>query len=269
VSPRLRVYAVVAGVCAAAAGGVVGITAATHHTPPAPPGPRAAPPFIRDDTASPALARQVRAAIRAWPHGTVGRLNALAASHPRSAFVRLHLGLAYYSTRQDAAAVRAWRGAEHVDADTPSAVAAQTLLHPDLPPGLPFFVPAERLDPRARPLLVRGIELQRAGRPVSAERAFAAAARAAPEDPQAQVAAALGRYTKDHPERAFSRLGPLLLRFPHAQTVRFHLGLLSIFIRDFAQAKRELRLARAEAPGTRLGREAETLLASLVGTGTS
>ena len=269
VSPRTRVYAVVAAACVAAAGAVVGITAATHHTPPPPPPPRGAPPFVRDATAPASLVREVRAAIRAWPNGTLGRLRSLAAANPRSAFVRVHLGLAYYSTRQDAAAVAAWRRAEHTDPDTPSAVAAQTLLHPDLPPGLPFFVPEEHVDPRAAPLLQRGIAFQREGRPVSAERAFAAAARAAPADPQALVAAAVGRYTKDEPERAFSRLGPLVARFPHSQSVRFHLGLLSIYIRDFGQARKELRLAREEGPGTRLGREAQTLLASLVSTGTS
>jgi tetratricopeptide (TPR) repeat protein len=269
VSPRARVYAIVAGACAAAAGGVVAITAATHTTPPKPPPPRGAPQFLRDPTAAPALARQVRAATGAWPHGTIPRLRRLAAANPRSGFVRVNLGLALYSARQDSAAVRAWHAAERVAPDTPSAVVAQTLLHPDLPPGLPFFVPEEHLDPRAAPELLRGIAFQRAGRPVSAERAFAAAARSAPDDPQAQVAAALGRYTKDHPERAFSRLGPLLTRFPHAQTVRFHLGLLSIFIRDFAEARRQLTLARAEGPGTRLGTEAKTLLASLVRTGTS
>lgn len=268
-SPRVRVYAIVAGACAAAAGGVVGITAATHHTPPKPPPPRAAPQFIRDPTAAPTLAREVRTAVRVWPRGTIPRLRKLAAANPRSGLVRVNLGLALYSARRDIEAVGAWREAESVAPDTPSAVVAQTLLHPDLPPGLPFFVPAEHLDPRAAAQLLRGIAFQRAGRPVSAERAFAAAARAAPDDPQAQVAAALGRYTKDHPELAFSRLGPLLQRFPRAQTVRFHLGLLSIFIRDFAEARHQLALAQAEGPRTRLGREAKTLLASLVRTGTS
>jgi predicted Zn-dependent protease len=90
-----------------------------------------------------------------------------------------------------------------------------------------------------------------------------------PDDVEAQVAYAVSRYRKDHPERAFSRLGPLAQRFPGAQTVRFHLGLLSIWIGDFREAKRQLQLARAAGPGTRLGREAKTLLASLVRVGTS
>ncbi|HZC28236.1 MAG TPA: hypothetical protein VE269_00745, partial [Gaiellaceae bacterium] len=90
--------------------------------------------------------------------------------------------------------------------------------------------------------------------------AFAAAARLAPRDPEAQVAAAVGLYDKDHPERAFGRLGPLVRSFPHAQTVRFHLGLLLIYLRQFPQARRELALAVAEGPRTRLGERARVLL---------
>src|SRR6266545_6517442 len=88
--------------------------------------------------------------------------------------------------------------------------------------------------------------------------------RRAPDDAQTLVASAVSRFRKDHPERAFSRLGPLAARFPHNQAVRFHLGLLSIWIGDFREARRQLELARVAAPETRLGREAKTLLASLV-----
>jgi predicted Zn-dependent protease len=95
---------------------------------------------------------------------------------------------------------------------------------------------------------------------VSAEREFAAAARAAPDDPEALTAAAVGLYDKDKPAAAFSRLGPLARRFPHAQTVRFHLGLLLIYFGDIARAKRELALARTAGPGTPLGKRAEALL---------
>jgi tetratricopeptide (TPR) repeat protein len=268
VTARARVYAIVSACAVGAAAVVVGITAATHDDPPQPLGPRAAPPFAPDSTAPPALVGEVRGALDAWPRGTIPRLRSLAGAQPRSAFVHVHLGLAYFSARQDSAAVREWRRAERVDPDTPSAVLAQSLLHPNSPPGLPFFVPSERLDPRARAQLQRGIEFQRAGRPVSAERAFRAAARAAPDDPDAQVAAAVGRFHKDAPERAFSRLGPLVRQFPGAQTVRFHLGLLSIWIGDFEQAERQFRLARGLGAKTRFGREANTLLDSLVKGGT-
>jgi hypothetical protein len=74
------------------------------------------------------------------------------------------------------------------------------------------------------------------------------------------VAAAVGRFDKDAPARAFSRLGPLVRRFPHAQTVRFHLGVLLIYLNEFRQARLELRLAREEGPRTRLGLQAQKLL---------
>jgi len=143
-------------------------------------------------------------------------------------------------------------------------VRAADLLHPDAPPGLPHFVPTfrEARTPVQR-RLVQGIQLQRSGRPVSARRLFAAAARLAPHDPDAQVAAAVALYDKDRPSRAFARLGPLVRRFPHAQTVRFHLGLLSIWLGAFGQARRELRLAAAENPESALATEARVILKSL------
>jgi hypothetical protein len=113
---------------------------------------------------------------------------------------------------------------------------------------------------RVEQLLAEGTGFQAGLRPVSAERGFAEAAQLAPADAEAQVAAAVGLYDKDHPERAFSRLGPLVRRFPHAQTVRFHLGVLLIYLRQFPQARRELRLAVAEGPRTRLGERARVLL---------
>ena len=277
-SARAQVYTVVAAVAAAAAASVVVLTAVTADHPPK---PRGRPPFASDWTVPPRLVAEVRAAIAEWPHGTLSRLEALAAAHPRSAFVHLHLGLAQYSSRDDAAALEQWQAAKRVDPDTPSAVLADNLLHPDAPQGLPQFFPtfavggrtiaalaarARRPDIRAK--LAYGVALQRLQRPVSAERQFAAAAALAPNDAEAQVAAAVGRFDKDRPALAFSRLGPLTRRFPQSQTVRFHLGLLSIWIRDFASARRQLRLAVQAGPKTRFAMEARTLLNSLGDVGT-
>jgi predicted Zn-dependent protease len=163
-------------------------------------------------------------------------------------------------------------------------VQASTFLHPEQAPGLPFFVPSfavpaaiERLSPPAayrtlrraarrpdaRAKLLYGIELQNLGRPLSAERQFAAAAALAPDDPDAQVAAAVGRFTKDHPERAFSRLGPLVRTFPHSATVRFHLGLLLLWLKEVGRARTELSLAVAEAPRSPVGTAAAKLLSQL------
>ncbi len=256
-SPRTRIYTLVALAAAGAAGTIVAITALTANHPL---GPRSGkPPFAADWTAPRALARQVRAAV-----GSVPRLRALANGHPASSFVRLNLGLALYWQRDDGAAFQAWKQAKRVQPDTPSAVRAGDLLHPDSPRGLPQFQPSfARATTPVQRRLVRGIRLQQSERPVSAEREFASAAALAPGDPDAQVAAAVGLYDKDRPAAAFARLGPLVRRFPHAQTVRFHLGLLSIWLGAFDQARRQLRLAVAEDPTSSFAREARPLLDSL------
>ena len=144
------------------------------------------------------------AALAAWPDG-LGRLEALASEHPRSALVQLHLGLGLYWVGRSAAARDAWRHAKVLGPDSSYAVRASDLLHPELPiPGLPFFIPSfpsppalAKLSPprqfaflaaRARTGGVRekllfGTALQRLGRPLSAERQFVAAAALAPNDP--------------------------------------------------------------------------------------
>jgi tetratricopeptide (TPR) repeat protein len=219
------------------------------------------PPFVPDPTAPGSVADDVREALKAWPAGTVRRLRILAARDPHSALVRLELGLALAFQGQQADAARAWHESRNVQPDSPSAVHATDLLHPRTPPGLPPFVPSfTRARTVAQRHLLRGIAFQQALRPVSAEREFAAAARAAPDDAEALTAAAVGRYDKERPAAAFSRLGPLARRFPAAQTVRFHLGLLLIYFGDIRQAKQELALAVAAGRRTPLGKRAQTLL---------
>src|SRR5215210_435177 len=258
-SARTRVWLVVAAAAVATAGTAVGLTVASRSD--VQERTTRAPPFVPDSTASAEVTREVRDALDAWPAGTVRRLRILAARYPASALVRLELGLALAFSGLNDDAVRAWRQAERVQPDSPSAVRAQDLRYPGTAPGLPPFVPSfTRPGTRAETHLLRGAGYQQALRPVSAEREFAAAAKAAPNDPEALTAAAVGLYDKDRPALAFSRLGPLGRRFPRAQTVRFHLGLLLIYFGDIGQARRQLLLARAEGPETRLGRRAETLI---------
>jgi predicted Zn-dependent protease len=230
------------------------------------------------------LQAEVGAAFAAWPDAVVANLERLAGEHPRDAFVQLHLGLAEFWRGRAGRAEQAWRAAAARDPDTASAVHADDLLHPRLPPGLPEFVPtfpfprklAALTPPQqfaalsaaarrggTRPKLLYGVALQRLGKPVSAELQFAAAARAAPADPEALTAAAVGRFTKSNPSDAFARLGPLAKRFPHAQSVRFHLGLMLLYLRQVTPARRELRLARIEGPQTVLGKAAGALLGQL------
>jgi tetratricopeptide (TPR) repeat protein len=233
---------------------------------------------------------QVGAAVAEWPKATIDRLGALAQAHPRSAVVLLNLGIADYWAGKGTQALAAWRSAVSVEPDSPAAVSADNFLHPGFAPSLPPFVPSfaapaglQRLSPNeqlatlarqarsggARAKLLYGVALQRLGMPVSAEREFSAAARLAPNDPDAQVAAAVGLFSKSHPERAFGRLGPLTRRFPTASTVRFHLGLMLLWTRQLKQARTQLAKAVAEGPETTAGREAKRFLDSLVGVGTS
>jgi tetratricopeptide (TPR) repeat protein len=232
------------------------------------------------------LQARVGRALAGWPRGTQGRLEQLSAAAPRSAAVRLHLGLAYFWAGRDADAVAEWRAASRVQPDSVFAVRASDLLHPGQAPGLPTFVPGfagpaglGRLTPPrqlavlrraaagrdAHAKLLYGVALQRLGHPLSAERVFADAARLAPADPEAQAAAAVGRYRKDAPERAFARLGPLTRRFPHAATIRFHLGLCLLWLGHLDDARRQLELARTSAPRSPLAMEANRFLARLEG----
>jgi tetratricopeptide (TPR) repeat protein len=249
VSPRARAFTLAGLAAAGFAAAVVGITAATANHPPKP--------------------KALCSATTEQQLGTVASLRAAAAKQPRSAFAHLRLGLALACAGDAEAAVAEWRAAKRVEPDTPAAVRAADLLHPDSPRGLPQFQPSfAHPATAAERLLVKGVRFEAAGRPLSARRTFAAAARLAPGDPDAQVAAAVGLYDKDDPTPAFARLGPLSRRFPEAQTVRFHLGILLIWTNRFTEARRQLERARALGPKTSFGREARTLLARLEAVGT-
>jgi tetratricopeptide (TPR) repeat protein len=222
----------------------------------------------------------VGAAIAAWPEGTVERLEALAAAEPGSGVVRLHLGLALLAAGDEEGARAAWREVEEVDPDTPAALRAEDLLNPQFAPGRPPFVaplepppgleglsPEEQLAELGRLAEAGGVEerlaygmaLQRVGRPVSAEEAFAGASEADPASLPAKVAAALGRFDKDDPSQAFSRLGPLA-DGDDTGVVRYHLGLALSWLGQVEEAERQLRLAGEADPDGFYAREAERLL---------
>ena len=230
------------------------------------------------------LDADVGAAVAVWPEGTLVRLDRLARRHPRSPLVPLHIELARFWARDDAGAVRAWRTAARIGPDTASGVRADDLLHPNMARGLPVFVPTEAAGSRLAGLspreqldalrrgsrtvqgrLLYGVALQRLGKPLSARRQFDEAAALAPRSAEAQVAAAVARFDKDDPSRAFSRLGPLTRRFPRAPTVRFHLGLLLLWIGRVEEATTQLERARALGPRTPIGREANRFLTRLKG----
>jgi tetratricopeptide (TPR) repeat protein len=222
----------------------------------------------------------VGAAIAAWPEGTIDRLEALAAEQPASGLVLLHLGLARLAAGDEEGARSDLLAVEEVDPDSPAALHAEDRLNPQFAPGRPLFVapleappgleglsPEEQLAELERlaedggndERLFYGMVLQRLGRPVSAEEAFASAAAADPDSMPAQVASAIGRFDKDEPAEAFSRLGPLA-DADETGVVRYHLGLALSWIGQVEEAMRQLRLARATDPEGFYGREAERLL---------
>ncbi len=229
---------------------------------------------------------RVGQAYAAWPEETVDRLNRLAGLHAQDPAVQLNLGVALFWSGLSGAQ-EAWRAAAASDPDSAYAVAAGNLLHPEYAPGLPVFVTTARpsqklggLAPSAQLELLRrdaarnvdgkllyGVALQKLGRQRSAERVFAAAARQAPGDVEAQVAAAVGRFDKARPADAFSRLGPLTRRFPDRATVRFHLGLLLLWSGEVKEAKTQLVRATAVEPGSALALEARKYLDQLARAG--
>ena len=229
------------------------------------------------------LEAKVGSALAQWPEGSLDRLEQLAKLYPEIAVVQLHLGLArLWANEGDA--VAAWRATIEAEPDTPYAIVAGNLLHPQLPRGLPAFIPSFAASPEitqfpparqlealrraaerggVRDRLLYGVGLQRVGRPMSASQVFGQAARRATGDVEAQVADAVGRFDKNAPERAFGRLGPLTRTYPNEPSVRFHLGVLLLWTGRIEPAKRQFRLAARSQPGSPLAREAARYLETI------
>jgi len=254
--PPARVYLLVAGAAVVAVAAVLGLTLATRQTP-TQPTPLPGKPPVPSGLDTPAAAR-IRAAFRAWPHGTIGTLERLAAARPRDAGVQFSLGLALVYAGYDADGTNALRIAKTRGRDTPIEIQADSLLHPQYFPGYPLFA-----YDGPNSLLRRGAALQAEGHQHSAERLYARAARLQPANDEAQVAAAVGRFDKDDLTPAFSRLGPLTTRFPRSQPVRYYLGLLLAWTGQGDSAVAEFERAVALGPRTDLGRNAQEFLARL------
>lgn len=233
------------------------------------------------------LAAQIGSAFAAWNRNGISAIERLAAAHPASGVVQLHLGLAEFWAGQNAKAVAAWEKTAKIAADSPYGVRAEDLLHPGFKTGLPYLVldfgPSRRIanlpaakelaalakaaaKPDAHAKLLYGSALWNLERPLSAERQFEAAARLAPHDPLARTAAAVGAFTKANPVAAFSRLGPLTGVFPRSPVVRFHLGLLLLWTAKPKKAVAQFRLAAADGPHSSYGEDARRLLAHLART---
>jgi predicted Zn-dependent protease len=231
---------------------------------------------------------QLGLAFTSWRGASsLGTVKKLVAAHPDDPAALLNLGWADYQAGRNAEAAAAWRQTATRFPDSPYGVDAQDALHGG-PAGLPPIVTglalpkalanlpaatqvaalrraAARPDVRAK--LLYGTTLWNILRmPLSAEQAFAAAAKLAPDDVVARTAAAVARFSKANPTRAFARLGPLTAVFPHSAVVELHLGVLLLYIGDNAKAAKHLQAAVSDAPHSPYAKDARTLLASLART---
>ena len=263
-----RVRLLVAAIAVVAAGVVAGVVLATRQDPaqPATQCKQRPKALIVPGVASPYVAA-VRAALVQPPKSAARLLERLSQQAPNDPVVQFNFGTALFCAGYIADGEQAYRQAKRAGYDTYYEMLADQILHPQ------FFQPQDGLYPIFQPqgrnvLLSQGVLLQRGGKQHSAERLFARAARLEPGNDEAQVAAAVGRFNEDNLSAAFSRLGPLVKRFPHSQSVRYHLGLLLAWTGQRDQAVKEFRLARDLNPQSTLGEESTTFLRLLVRGGT-
>jgi predicted Zn-dependent protease len=208
--------------------------------------------------------RAVQAALTKSPEEAARIIEPLAAEHPKDPVVQFNYGWALFCGDFDADAVPVLRKAKKLGWDTRYQVLADNILHPQFfRDGYPPFQYTGHDS-----LLIQGQIAQRNFHQETAERLWARAANAHPDDPSAQVAAAVGRFDMDNLNASFSRLGPLVKRFPKSQTVRFHLGLLLAWTGQGPLAVKEFRAAYELGATTPLGTQANAFLVRLTDSGT-
>jgi tetratricopeptide (TPR) repeat protein len=264
-SPVTRMRLLVGAAAVLAAGLVAGVVLATRQDPASARAQCSSPkPLIVPGVPSPNIAA-VRSALAEPPKAAARTLEPLALRNPTDPVVQFNFGTVLFCAGFVTDAESAFRQAKKAGYDTYYEIQSDTILHPQFfQHGYPTFDLVGD-----DPLLVQGQILQRRGKQHSAERLYARAARLHPDDDQAQVAAAVGRFDEDNLSASFSRLGPLVKRFPRSQSVRYHLGLLLAWTGQRDQSVVEFRKARALGPRTRLGKQAETFLQGLVASGTN
>jgi predicted Zn-dependent protease len=264
-SPAKRVRLIVGLLALLAAGIVAGVVYATRQSPKQPTAQckQRPAPFIVPGTPTTNVSA-VRAALAQKPVAAARSLEQLAFLAPNDPVVQFNYGTTLFCAGFVADAEEAFREAKKAGRDTFYEIQADAILHPQyFSKGYPPFQSNSR-----DPLLVRGAILQRGGHQHSAEKEYAKAAKLHPGSAEAQVAAAVGLFDMDNLSASFSKLGPLVKRFPKSQSVRYHLGLLLAWTGQRDQAITEFRLARSRGPKTALGKDANTFLGGLVTGGT-
>jgi hypothetical protein len=195
---------------------------------------------------------------------SLDNVKAIAAANADDPAVQLNLGWADFQAGHNAEAVTAWEQTASRFPDSPYAVDALDALHPTVVPGLPAIVINFAAVPaQARRYVQAGWQAWNLKEVVTARRQFNAAAALAPHSPEVLVAAAVARFSPDQPKASFPILGPLTATFPSNPIVRLHLGELLLWNREVAPARKQLRLAADEQPGSGYAKQAKGILEAL------
>lgn len=212
------------------------------------------------------------------PAVAIDALRGLADAAPDDAFARFSYGVALLWSGRRADAEAQLRAVRDAEPEGFYGVAADDLLHPQLPPGYPPFIPAADAgteDPAvlaeraaanpddAQAQIAHAAALIAEGRRREAIEAFDAALTVDPNLVEARVGRIVAGFSKDEPAVAFGQLGPLVRDYPSDPSPRLHLALLLLWLRDPDTARAQLRQVAEQHPGTRLGDAAERFLAAL------
>ncbi len=230
-----------------------------------------------DDPRAP-VASALAAYDPADPAAAIDALRELADAAPDDAFARFSHGVALLWSGRRADAEQALRAVREADPEGFYGVAADDLLHPQLPPGYPPFIPAADAgteDPDllaeraaanpddAQAQVAHAAALMAEGRRRDAIAAFDAALTVDPDLVEARVGRIVAGFSKDEPAVAFGQLGPLVRDYPADPSPRLHLALMLLWLRDPDTARAQLRQVAEQHPGTRLGDAAERFLEAL------
>jgi tetratricopeptide (TPR) repeat protein len=263
-SSAARMRILVALIAVTAAGVVAGVVYATRQDPAQPKAVCKTSKALIYPGVPSTHVPAVEAAFKQGAKQAALALEPLTQVSPKDPVVVFNDALALYCAGYPNEAAQAFQQAKKVGANTYYGVKSDNLLHPQyFQEGYPPFVYTGK-----DPLLIQGQVEQNAYHEQSAEKLWAKDAKLHPESADAQIAAAVGRFDMSDLSASFSRLGPLVKRFPQSQSVSFHLGLLLVWTGQRTQALTEFREAVKLGPQTAVGKQAENFV-TRIGSGGS